>query len=672
VIGRKPSWRMLGALALLAYTGICVARAIGAGAYRGEAPQSSPDGPSVYLPLVASSAAPPAASTAASSSVIATSPADGAVWVVNPDAGSVTRLEPSRLGAVAEVPIGGEPWSLAIAPDGRSVYVVDRAAGTLVVVDAQRLAARAIIPIGPEPGTVALNAAGTRAYVTVSSTGDVAIVDTQRLAVVARVAVGPHPYALAVVDSPGQSRVYVTHLLSRTRLGGIPATDDGQEGYVTVLDGITAAVVGEITLPPDVHGFPNALTGIAVHGTRAWVPMERAAPALPNGLTTTVFAAVSALDLTRNDEDVSAQLALNDLQTFGSPVNNPVASIPAPDGLTVYVVLAGSDVVEIVDVSTPTQPRLVGFLPAGHNPRGMALSRDGHWGFVMSYLSRTVTVLDLRQRTVTASVPVTAETLDPALLRGKILFNTAADPRLTRGGWIACASCHIDGGADGVTWMFPDGPRQTPPLWNAGRTLPWHWSAALDEPQDIEFTIRVIQFGLGLAPQPDPPLLGAPIAGRSADLDALAAYVAGGIRAPAVAPPAFGAAHGRQLFVSAGCTGCHGGPQWTSSAETGPAGMLDPDGNGMVDATLHDVGTLDPRDVRGATGFDPPSLLGVGLTVPYLHDGSMPTLAALLAVGHPSPHGNGNGLRAAGIADLVAFLNAIGPDMPPLEPITKK
>ena len=94
--------------------------------------------------------------------------------------------------------------------------------------------------------------------------------------------------------------------------------------------------------------------------------------------------------------------------------------------------------------------------------------------------------------------------------------------------------------------------------------------------------------------------------------------------------------------------------------------MLDPDGNGMVDAVLQDVGTYNPLDIRGETGFDPPSLLGVGLTAPYLHDGSMPTLESLLTSGHPDPLGNGNGLSTQEILALAAFLLSIDADTMPL------
>lgn len=610
---------------------------------------------------------------------IAVAPFDGRVWVVNPDAGSVTVLDHVRLQdskeiiKLAEVPVGQEPWALAISPDGHTVYVLDRASGMLVVVDADTQIVRGRVPVGAEPGQVALSPTGSYAYVSVTSTDEVAVVDTSRLEVVARVAVEARPYAIAVTDDGDEfdedEQVIVTHFLAFPRADGAEATDDGREGRVTLLDVGTNALIKQITLPPNQDGFPNLLAGIAIAGNRAWLPQVRAAPDSPVGLTTTVFAAVSSLDLTQDRKDEAAYLPLNDQEIFGSPVNNPVAAIPAPDGQTLYVVLAGSDLVEVVDVSDPHEPRLLRFLSVGKNPRGMALSRDGRWGYVMNYLSRSVTVLDLEIQTSETSevFPVTTETLEKQVLRGKILFHNASNRKLSQGSWISCASCHPDGGSDGVTWIFPDGPRQSPPIWNAAQTLPWHWSAALDEPQDVEDTIHLIQHGLGLAPGPDPPLLGSPNAGRSTDLDALAAFMERGIRVPSVPPAAGNIEQGRILFQSAGCVACHGGATWTISAMPGKAGTLDPDGNGMVDEVLRDVGTHNPRDVRGNTGFDPPSLLGVGLTAPYLHDGSMPTLNALLASGHPDPQGAGNGLNEEEMTALVAFLRSIGPNTPPID-----
>ena len=80
------------------------------------------------------------------------------------------------------------------------------------------------------------------------------------------------------------------------------------------------------------------------------------------------------------------------------------------------------------------------------------------------------------------------------MLRGKRLFYNAADPRMSRDGYIACAGCHLDGGSDGMVWdrtQFGEGLRNTIDLRGrrgaAGGRV--HWSANFDEIQDFEHDI---------------------------------------------------------------------------------------------------------------------------------------------------------------------------------------
>ncbi len=587
---------------------------------------------------------------------------DQSIWTVNPDSGSVTVIDSSRLTRIAEISVGQEPWALTIAPDGQHVYIADRATGQLIVVDALNYIVTRTLAVGYELGGIALSPSGAHAYVSSMATDEVVVIDTQTQQVARRIAVDYMPFAVTVTDDgdneDNDEQIYVSHLFARQIPGGIEASDDGRVGQITVIDLATSTVMTQTSLLPNETGFPNLLTSITTMGDQAWIPNVRAAPDLPNGLTTRVFAAVSVLNITNQTEDMAAYLPLNDQTIFGSPVNNPVAAIPSPDGKNLYIVLAGSDLVEVIDIADPNQPKLKKFVAVGTNPRCMVLNQTGTQGYVMNYLSRSVSVLDLTTIDVTAVITTTAERLAPDVLHGKILFNNAVNPKLSQGSWISCASCHPDGGTDSVTWMFPDGPRQTPPLWNAGQTLPWHWSAALDEPQDVEETIHLIQLGFGLAPGTDPAQLGLPNAGRSADLDALSTFMLQGIRVPIVK----GAQEeqlGRMLFMSADCINCHGGENWSDSQLPGLPGGLDPDGNGMVDTVLRDVGTLNPRDLRGATGFDIPALIGIRLTAPYLHDGSASSLEALLRSGHPTPESADNRLQADEIAQLVRFLQTI-------------
>lgn len=606
---------------------------------------------------------------------IALSPLGDLLWTVNPDSGSVSAIRLDSLSVDAEIGVGGEPWSVVVSPLGDTVYVGDRASGSLIQIDVETYQVTRSSSIGAEIGTIALSPSGNVAYVSLMASQQLVEVDLRTLRVLRRVQMAYMPYAVGVTndgdDDDDDEQVIVTHLFASPVSDGQEATDDGRQGLVSMLDAASFTLVAQRTLPADQTGFPNLLAAVSIIGDRVWIPTVRAAPDHPNTLSTTVFAAVSTFELS-DTAGTSSYLPLNDMEIFGSPVNNPVAAIPSRDGERLYIVLAGSDMIEVVDVSDIEAPQLDGFVATGANPRGMALSLDGQRGYVMNYLSRSVSVLDLETLTVEAEIRVTEETLDADILHGKILFNNAVNPKLSQGSWISCASCHPDGGTDSVTWMFPDGPRQTPPIWNAGATLPWHWSAALDEPHDVEETIHIVQHGLGLAPGPDPANLGEPNAGRSADLDALAAFMIDGIRAPTVVNTATvsltESVHaGRELFRTRGCNACHGGTNWTSSAVSVPAGTLDSDGNGVVDKVLHDVGTLNPRDVRGHLGFDPPALTQLSMTAPYLHDGSMATLEELLWSNHPAPTEEMNPLDEVAIEELVSFLNTIDLTTTPID-----
>jgi cytochrome c peroxidase len=210
---------------------------------------------------------------------------------------------------------------------------------------------------------------------------------------------------------------------------------------------------------------------------------------------------------------------------------------------------------------------------------------------------------------------------------------------MSRGHWVACAACHLDGGADARTWAgFPDGPRATPALFDAAATLPLHWNGNLDELQDVENTIRNVQFGEGLIAGAAHPNLGPSNGGRSAALDALAAYL-GTLAAPtspyapADAAATEAVARGERAFRRWGCAACHTPPLFTDR-ERHPAEFGDPAGR-----------------------FDTPSLRGVWATAPYFHDGSALTLReALFAQGF---HSMGYAMDAREVDDLLAYLRAL-------------
>jgi cytochrome c peroxidase len=254
-----------------------------------------------------------------------------------------------------------------------------------------------------------------------------------------------------------------------------------------------------------------------------------------------------------------------------------------------------------------------------------------------------------------------AEKLAANVLKGKQFFYDAADTRLARDGYLSCAACHDNGEHDGRVWDFTgfgEGLRKTISL--TGRAGIGHGflhhTANFDEVQDFEGQIRSFAQGTGLmsdaafntGTRAKP--LGDKKAGVSADLDALAAYLASLKTFPdspwrnwdGTLTPA--AQTGKLVFASAGCATCHAGSKMTISG----------------DATkLRDIGVIKQptsgKRLGGTlTGLDVQTLLGAFATAPYLHDGSAPTLTDAVKAHR------GVSLGASDLASLAAYLQQIG------------
>ena len=126
-------------------------------------------------------------------------------------------------------------------------------------------------------------------------------------------------------------------------------------------------------------------------------------------------------------------------------------------------------------------------LQTGNLPSGVAMSEDGSRAYANNEANFSVTSVNIDdcstlQLDIASSTPGPGR-IEHAVLVGKVAFFTALGipdnnlgtdirdiiPRNFRGkqsrdAWSSCGSCHPDGLADGVTWIFGTGPRQTKPL----------------------------------------------------------------------------------------------------------------------------------------------------------------------------------------------------------------
>ena len=599
---------------------------------------------------------------------------DGArttLWIANPDTDTVTRVRAADLVKLSEHPVGDQPENLAVAPDGK-LWVSNHSSANLTVLnDDGTLHATHPLPHGSRPYGLIISPDGNGAYLALQAAGKIIRIDPATGTITATIPLAPsadgraaNPRALAL-DASG-ARLFVTRFISPDS-GGLVYEINTATFTLTRSYGLAADPGPDTSISS--RGIANYLTGIGISpdGTRAWIPSKkdnilRGSLRNGNGLThdQSVRSITSVIDLSNHTDIPAERRDYDNLDRAHAVAFSPLGDLA-------FVTQPGNNLVEVVDAytrSTVTQ------IPVGKVPTGILLDPVHKRLFVLNFLDRSLSAFDVNSlvngsgataaELAPAASLIATETLTAQVLHGKRLFYDAASTRLNEEGYMSCASCHLDGAHDGRTWDFTgfgEGLRNTIDLRGRagiahGRL---HWSGNFDEVHDFENQIRNFGAGTGLMQSSDfstrSDTLGTPKAGVSADLDALAAYVAslatvpasphrqpdGSLTAEAIA--------GREIYQSLNCASCHGGQTYTDSTT----------------AALHDVGTLKSSSGTrlgvALTGIDTPTLRGIWDTAPYFHDGSAPDLAAVLSSG---PHHDvSNTLNATQTAQLIAWLKQI-------------
>jgi DNA-binding beta-propeller fold protein YncE len=597
--------------------------------------------------------------------------AGGSVFNVNPDNDTLTSIDAASAGKRWEVAVGAHPRSVAVAPDG-SLWVTLQDDAAIAVVDAASgaLLRRIELPHASQPFGIAFAPDGSRAFVALQARRELVALSPAG-EILGAVALPGRPRGVAV--TPDSRRVLVTRFVSGPDVGEVwsVAADLGDVRTITL----------HYDEGPDTEksgrGVPNYLTTVRISpdGTRAVVPSKKdntARGLARDGQELTfesrVRTIVSQIDLVTEREIPALRSDLNDRDMAQAAVFSPLGDI-------FFVATQGSNTIEVLDTYRGAQvaaivpnqfediegvgPRLNGLAP-----QGLAIDPDGRRLFVHNFLSRSVSVYDVEAlvrgtrksaRLVREVKAVASEKLSARAFAGKRIFYNASDPRMSRDGYLSCASCHLDGGSDGRVWDFTqvgEGLRNTIDLVGKaglghGKV---HWSANFDEIQDFENDMRFQFGGRGfmrdnLFAQTEDPL-GPPKARKSGDLDNLALFLASLDRFPnspwrnadgSLTPAG---ERGRAVFFERACWTCHAGTSFT-------------------DGLRHDVGTLGPDSGLGiglpleGVGIDTPTLLNLWDTDPYLHDGSALTLVEAFA---QPEHLGGPPLSAQDEADLVEYL----------------
>lgn len=668
------------------------------------------------------------------SQTLAMDAAGSMLIVANPDNNSVTLFDVAsdRNRRVQEQSVGIEPKGVAILPNGTRAYVANQVSGTIsvLVINRSNLGLRWLtdIRVGTEPFGVALTPNGRKLYVTNSRSNDVSVIDTATNRVVKTISgLGAEPRGIAITndgdDQDDDETVYVSHFLAFPNPGQLDGEDDAKVGRVSVIStqsdelgsttdlqpvrdtGFKAAgdaiarkappaQITEDALTFQTGAYPNQLNNLAVKNDFVYVPSTGASPNGPVRFDVNTQSLLTILNRRDGNKDTLATINMHvAVKNQTNPrklfLTQPMAIAFKHRANEGYVLASASDVMVKVSANPndgfpevlrdPLDNTRVLQVPTGQNPRGIVINSADTRAYIMNYISRDVTVVNLTGPSETvlatmhsASLPETGS-FEDLIHAGKELYHSSVgvfDPptpfasqirgRMSNNGWGSCSSCHPDGLTDNVVWIFGAGPRRTIPQHadydptDSSQQRAFNWSGIFDEQEDFEGNIRGTSGGLGLIvgtdrTTPDPTLAAfTPAnAGRRqlfirgfGAWDAIKAYIQFGVRAPLspVRKDEPDVIEGEQIFKQANCQSCHGGPTWTSSRLTHvgvPAADLL--SNGQLIKALRKADTFraaDKNEVRqnaaaplGADGFVPPSLLSISAWQnTFFHNGAVDTL----------------------------------------------
>ena len=285
---------------------------------------------------------------------------------------------------------------------------------------------------------------------------------------------------------------------------------------------------------------------------------------------------------------------------------------------------------------------VVARISVGHDPRGLALSRDGRRLLVANRLDDSISVIDTHTNRAVRIIKLDGPKNISQLRHGEQTFYTS---HYSFQGQIGCATCHIDSTFDGITWdLEPDGfgrdivdnkmledIKDTEPYkWNGGnpniptecgpRTEKYFWrSENFDNLtlSDLAVYIRALpprpnRWRLAGHEQTPAQERGQALFERSVDK------------------------FGKPIEEHNRCAYCHSGSKGTNQK-------------------LFDVGTRKATDNSGL--LKSAMLTNIALTGPYLHDGSARTLEEIWTVYNPDDkHGRTNDLTKDELNDLIEYL----------------
>jgi DNA-binding beta-propeller fold protein YncE len=531
-------------------------------------------------------------------------------------AGAVAKVDLGSLTEIARVEVGAGAWGLAFDERSGRLYVSATFEGAVLAIATETMEATSAVTGWNQPRALAV--------------GDGFVVVTQKGQLAARVG----------VDASGNLKEVLDWLPLRASTPQAQAVVEAR-GIATA---DTTATPG-LALAALIH--PTTARPLIAHQLAYTGTVQSAAAAPPSDFyysnegTVGFHSGVSHASTGSSDTAGAPPAPQTGLE---QPLLLPRSMAHHPQTHLLAVAGFASDTVQFFDTGNDDPHDVpLGTLQVGAGPKSVAFSPEGTSLYVFNELGGSVYRYPVAALTAGAQQQrLLGHRPDQTLIigdggrwqRARRAFASAATGRQR---W-ACVNCHFDGLADGLTWIGLNGVRQTPVL--SGRlagTAPYNWKGTeLTLEGNIDRTLA--NLGGVMAPE---------------DVAIVASWLR---QLPGPPVPAHSAAGdteaGRLLFEdpTVGCAVCHAGDMLTDGAAH-DVGSLGSD-EYTLEATLFDRGLRTDADFGR---LDTPSLVGLGHSAPYMHDGSAATLEDVLD-GPMSPE---RALSSGEHGDLLAYLRTL-------------
>src|SRR5256884_147552 len=196
---------------------------------------------------------------------------------------SVSVINTVTQTTVATIPVGTNPWGVAVTPNGAFAYVTNQATNDVSVIDTASNSVVATIPVGSNPVGLAITPNGAFAYVANYLSSSLSVISTATNTVVGAVSTPTYPIAIAItpdgasayVATNGDNIVSVISTASNTATASVPVgsiprgvgiTPDGAFAYVSnrMSDDVSVISTATNTVVATISGVALLPEGIAI------------------------------------------------------------------------------------------------------------------------------------------------------------------------------------------------------------------------------------------------------------------------------------------------------------------------------------------------------------------------------------------------------------------------